>query len=739
MGPPGRTPEGATFSMNVFKNTVFSASLAAALGVGAGVAHAADSTASTAAAAVDATADQVVVTVSRNRLPTLTDVAGNTAVISADRVELGRAATIADVLRFQPGLLAQSATGEEATRFSMRGSGIIRAAGSWGTGIQFLFNGLTLTTPEGSPFEYYESLSNNYTEVYPGANAFEFSPSTQGGAINFVAHTGYDSSPLLARVEYGSYDYNREQISSGQVIGPLDYYVSYTHFGSNGFRSGNQSYSQRIVGDVGYQITPDLKTRVLFEYAQQNTRSATSLTLAQVLADPTQSTYSNTPSTFTGAAGQTEQSMRREKGSTILGDYSTWNVDPHSTVEGGFLYKNYPLRNEGGGYTPGNWDIKDIAVTLRYKRSDQLFGDLQNNSEIAWIDASILPDSTNRGLFIGPGTAATPRTLFKATFGGYDSTLLVKDDLEIHPGLWLTTGLASIWQQRISNIHNFVSATYADESENFNTVVPRIGVRYDFTPHLQIYGNYSGSDEAPIAHQLPVTASLAIQGTALKEAVDNSNAYIRNQTQQNLEAGVRGEIGIFKWDVAIFHTYVEHEILTQVVGNPNASNPVTITSNSAVPTTHEGLEGTLDVTLWREGASNLVWRSALTVDRFQFVNDPVYKNNQIPAVPEDMYQGELTYTDRSGFYVGLTTESVLQKYPVDFYNQLYVPSYVIFGARAGYRSPDKKWELYVQGDNLGDVHYVAATSTTALGTAASQVFSPGETRNFSVGLTHAFF
>jgi len=153
-------------------------------------------------------------------------------------------------------------------------------------------------------------------------------------------------------VEAGSYGYNREQISSGGVSGPLDYYVSATHFGSNGFRDGNGSYSQRLVGDVGYQVSPDFKTRVLFEYAQQNTRSAASLTLAQVLKDPNQSAYSNTPQTYTGATGQTEQSMRREKGSTILGDYSTLNLNANSDIEGGFLYKNFPLRNEGGGFTP---------------------------------------------------------------------------------------------------------------------------------------------------------------------------------------------------------------------------------------------------------------------------------------------------------------------------------------------------------------------------------------------------
>jgi iron complex outermembrane receptor protein len=663
---------------------------------------------------------EVVVTAQRNRVPTLTDVAGNTTVITADHIERGRVSTIADALKYQPGLLAQSATGTEATRFSMRGSGIIRSPSSWGTGIQMLFDGLPLTTPEGSPYEYYEPLANNYIEVYRGANAFDYSPSTQGGAINYVPHTGYDSSPLLARVEGGSFGYNRQQVSSGQVIGAFDYYVSLTHFNLDGFRDGNSSYSQRVVSDFGYKFSDELKTRFYVEYAAQNTRNASSLTWSQLQANPQQNS--------------TTSGNRREYGSTIIGDRTTYQIDNTSSFEAGFLYKNYPLRNQGGT-APGNWDIRDLALSGRYKRQDDLAGH-QSNTEVAWLYSDVLPDSTNRGY-----SQNRSLELFRANFGGYDNTLLVKNDLETISHLWLTTGIASIWQMRSSNFTTISTPVHyqGDQTEHYYTLAPRVGLRYDFTPHLQLYGNVSRSDEAPIAHQLPLTTNMIIQGVST--AVDTSNANIHNQTQNTAEVGLRGQGGIFKWDVAYYYAQIHDEILTvqtqAAVGNTPA---VTATTNSKSPTIHQGFEGTLETALWSGGGHRVDLHQSLTLSDFHFVNDPVYKNNTLPAVPQRMYQAGIDYNHPTGFYLGFNVESVLSRYPSDFFNTIYTQPYTIIGARIGFQSPNKKWQLFLEANNLTDVHYAAVVSPifNAKG-VDSAVYSPGETRSFAVGLSHDFF
>jgi iron complex outermembrane receptor protein len=718
-----------SLSSGALAQSVSAPALAAAAPAAADAALAASAAPAADAAAASGAVGEVVVTAVRNRVPTLKDIAGNSTVITADHIERGRISTVADALKYEPGLLAQSATGTEATRFSMRGSGIIRGATSWGTGIQMMFDGLPLTTPEGSPYEYYEPLANNYIEVYRGANAFDYGPTTQGGAINYVPHTGYDSSPLLARVEGGTFGYNRQQVSSGQVIGPLDYYVSYTHFGTDGFRDGNSSYSERLLGDVGYRLTDKLKTRIYFEWAAQNTRNASSLTLAQIAADPQTNT--------------TTSGNRREKGSTVLGDRTTYEIDDTSSLEGGFLYKNYPLRNQGGT-APGNWDIKDLALSARYKRQDTLFGDHRSNTEVAWLYADILPNSTNRGY-----NATRSVELFEATFRGYDNTLLVKNDLETIPNLWLTTGLASIWQTRGSTVQSNVTTTpiYAAQNEHYYTLAPRVGLRYDFTPHLQVYGNVSRSDEAPIAHQLPVANTVTLAPLyqtlvgAKTASVENVNNDIKNQTQNTVETGIRGDWSVFHWNAAAYYARIHGEILTvqtqAAVGNQPA---LTATTNAKGDTVHQGFEGTLDTRLWKSDQHQIVLHQSITLQDFHFLNDPVYGHNTLPAVPQRMYQAGLDYNHKSGFYAGVNVESVLSRYPADFFNTIYTPAYAIWGARIGWQSPDKKWQVFLEGNNLSDKHYAAVVAPTFNAKGVdSAVYSPGETRNITIGLSHDFF
>jgi iron complex outermembrane receptor protein len=726
---PAAFTAAASLAAGGIASPAFAAGDAPEATVTAAAATATTTTAADADADAAASVDSVVVTAKRNRVPDLKDVAGNTTVITSDHIERGRVSTVADALKYEPGLLAQSATGTEATRFSMRGSGVIRGASSWGTGIQMLFDGLPLTTPEGSPYEYYEPLANNYIEVYRGANAFDYGPTTQGGAINYVPHTGADASPLLARAEYGTFGYQRQQLSSGQVIGPADYYISYTHFGIDGFRINNSSYSERVLGDVGYRLLDNLKTRFYFEYAAQNTRNASSLTLAQIAANPRQNS--------------TTSGNRREKGSTVLADRTVYQIDNSSSLEGGFLYKNYPLRNQGGT-APGNWDIKDLTLSARYKRQDTLFGDHQSNTQVAWLYADILPNSLNRGY-----NATRAVELFQAKFTGYDNTLLIKNDLETVRNLWLTTGIASIWQQRGSTVTSAAAAApvNATQNENYYTLAPRVGLRYDFTPHLQLYGNVSRSDEAPISHQLPTTATVAVTSAIAKvletatASIETGNNDVKNQTQNTAELGGRGDFSIFKWNLAVYYARIHGEILTvqtqAAVGNQPA---ITATTNAKGDTVHQGFEGTLDAALWSHDGDSVVLHQAVTLQDFHFLNDPVYGHNTLPAVPQRMYQAGLDYTHRTGVYAGVNVESVLSRYPADFFNTIYTPAYAIWGARIGWQAPDKKWQVFVEGNNLGDKHYAAVVSPVfnakGVDTAA---YSPGQTRSVSIGISHDFF
>jgi iron complex outermembrane receptor protein len=213
---------------------------------------------------------------------------GGASLITADEIERGRVSNPADILSREPGVFAQSTSGGEAIRLSIRGSGIQRSPLNYLAGVSVLLDGIPITTSTGVPWELVEPLAANHVEILRGANAFEYGAKTLGGAINYVSHTGYDSKPFQARVEAGSFGYLRGQVSSGQVIGPFDYYVSATGFKQDGYRANSESSSVRFIGNVGYKITPDLETRFFFRFAHEYFQVPNVLTWAQLQADPRQ-------------------------------------------------------------------------------------------------------------------------------------------------------------------------------------------------------------------------------------------------------------------------------------------------------------------------------------------------------------------------------------------------------------------------------------------------------------------
>ncbi len=645
--------------------------------------------------------EQVTVTGALYAAPEVAKVPGSAVVIAPVEVERGRVANIADALKYVPGLIADSQNGAEATRFSIRGSSIVRGAGSWGTGIQQLLDGLPMTTPAGSPYEYYDALPMRTITVLPGVNGFEYSPLTAGGAINYIPHTGYDSDLFQARAEFGSFGYNREQVSSGQVYGPLDYYISGTHFAQDGFRDRNHTYSWRIVADAGYQITSALKTRFYGVYAQQDTQNAAALTWKQLQADPTQN--------------PTTSGNRHDIGSTLVANKTTYDVDDASHIEFGAIWKHYPLRNQGGS-NPGNWDYTDLALEARYERQDTVFDGMSSETLFALLYSDILPRSTNKGY--------TPAYVLqqKDFFSGYDKTLLAQNDLEALSGLWVTTGIAAIWQMRGSNL---VYPVTDNRTEHYFTFAPRLGLRYDVTSNLQLFGNVSRSVEAPIPLYLPQTVN----------NIYRSNADIKAQTQNTIEVGTRGQEGIFTWSLSAYNVHVKRELLTVQITPATPTTPAVTQTTNGSPTIHQGIEAALDIALW----DSVTFHQSFTLNDFHYHDDPVWGHNTLAAVPKELYQAGLDYMHPSGLYAGLDVQAVFTRYPADFANTLFTPSYAVLGAKLGFAPPEAKWQIFLDVRNLTDRKYASATSSVFNAKGVdSAVYTPGVGRNISLGVQYAF-
>lgn len=636
----------------------------------------------------------------------LQQVPGGSNLIDMHRVGQGRVASNQDVLAYQPGVFAQSA-GNDGIKLSIRGSGINRAPGAHGSGVYTMFDGLPLTGPGGTPYELFEPLWLSRAEVLRGANGFDQGALALGGAINYVTHTGYDAAPLQLRYEVGSRGYQHRHISSGQVLGNLDYYVALTDSEYDGYQEHSSGSAKGIAANVGYRFNPNLETRFYLRYRETENDLAGRLTKQQIKHDPRAA----------NAAYLSRDDSRPQPGSTWVANKTTFYLEDDSRLEAGLVYHDYPMDLREG---PMRLKVaySDVSGTLNYVRRDTLFGH-DSKTTVGWRTTKHLPNS-GASQFARSGDVFGPRSR-DFTYQGSDTVVHIGNDLELIPDLWLTSGLAMVYTRRESAV------TWPDNggkvSQHDWDYAPRLGLRYDISPQLQVYGNLSRSVEPPHPWALIWSSPVATQPIEMQ-----------NQTATTLELGARGDSLLGRWDLAWYYSQVRHELLlAEIVQGMPAKE------FNASPTVHQGVEAGLDSTLWEQpGTGRLSLRQAYTFSDFHYRDDDQFGDNRLPGIPMHYYQAELRYEWPSGFYAGINTQ-MASKVQVDYANSYHADAYTLLGARLGWDSPKQDWQTWLDLRNLTNKRY-AATVTPGYDDAGQDVArsTPGEGFGVYAGVSYSF-
>ena len=626
----------------------------------------------------------------------LKQVPGGTNYVDMASVEQGRVSSNEDVLKYQAGIYAKAAN-NEGVKISIRGSGINRGPGSHASGLYETIDGLPLTGPGGTPYELKDPLWLSRVEVLRGANGFDRGALALGGAVNYVTRTGYDAPKLRVRYEAGSHGYAQREISSGQVLGDADYYISLTDTDYDGFQQQSAGSGKGVAANFGYRFNPDLETRFYLRYRETANDSPGKLTRQQIEHSPRAA----------NALNLTRDSKRLQPGSTWIANKTTLQLDDNSRIEAGLVYHDYPMDLREGtnrlkvAYT-------DISGTLNYIRQDTLLG-RDSKTTVGLRTTQGLPNNgVSEYVRVPTGTTATfaPGTKTRDySYLGSDTVLHVSNDLELLPDLWLTTGLAAIYTRRETEVT--YPETHAPLSTHDWDYAPRVGLRYDFNPQLQVYGNLSRSVEPPHAWSM-------IWGSNKFFAKDINNpasglaregVELQNQTATTLEVGGRGEAWFGQWDLALYHSLVRHELLSveTQAATPNLSQVVA--ESNASPTIHQGLELSLTSPLWEGGnTGRLALRQAYTYSSFHYRDDPRFGDNTLPGIPKHYYQAQVRYSHPSGFFSSLNGE-YSSRVAVDYANSYYARAYGLLGATVGYDAPKHDWQAWVDLRNLTNQRY----------------------------------
>ncbi len=612
----------------------------------------------------------------------LEKVAGAVAVVDQKQIERGRATNLEDQLVLQPGVYAQSTSGNGANKVSIRGSGLNTFYGGYSLGIKYLYDGLPITGPGGTHEDLLTANAIDHTEVLYGANAFAYTALSLGGAINFVTHNGYTAPGHYARFEFGSFGYSKQQLSTGGVIGDSDYYVSVLHNKRDGFQDFTDNSGRDFIGNVGHIFSPKLETRFIVRYREENLLNGSTLSKSQISDDPTQTNV---------------LSGRKKNGTTLVISKTSYTFDDDSRLEIGLDYNNYPLLN-GWRYsaTPQWWDSTDTTATVRYLRSgDKLFGrpsDTTFSFSYTRLDGDVRAYNRNNWSL----------RQYTDYTGSSDMVFAAGNELQLDDKLWLSTGVSLIDIDRdvrikytsLKNTSAFPDRQHYKDTE----IAPRVGFRYQVAPTAQLFANVSRSIDPPVTWYFGST----------------SVPYIRPMTAQKAttaEAGIRGKTGIFDGSLTLYRSWVDKELLSVVVIPATTLTPALIANSNATPTIHQGIEAGLNARLWGEvDSDNVILRQAYTLNDFYYEHDPVFGNNRLPSLPKHVYQAELQYQSSNGFYAGLNLRAA-SSYYVDYANTLKAPAYAILGAKLGYEAPSKRWSVFLDARNLTDRNYVTASNT----------------------------
>lgn len=634
---------------------------------------------------------------------------GGVTVVDGEGLRQRNVTSLADLLRYVPGVWAASGSTGDSSFLSSRGSNL-DATNYDGNGIKLLQDGLPVTAADGNNHNRdVDPLSARYAIVARGANALTYGASTLGGAIDFITPTARDGEPNGLLLNGGSHGQRQGRLTWGTVAGAFDALVTAETKHSDGFRAHQRQKRSGLYANAGWQFSETVRTRVYLNAIDNDQQLPGALTRDEWRANPRQAQAA-------AVAGDYQYNVRTWR----LASKTTWDIDADSSLTAGLSYEEQRLYHPIV-YAPPffslliNTEQRNFGSSLRYQRRvgahDLLAGLNYGRTGVSGGNYAYEP---------GGATSLSTRVDNRA-----DSLeLFLMDRWQFAPDWTAVYGVQAVSGQR--EVRNVDAATGAlrHPEDDYRSLNPRVGLIHQLTPAVQLFANLSRLYEAPTLYELD-------------DDVRGNDATLDAMHGAVVEVGTRGSHEVARsrwhWDVALYYARLRDEILSR--DDPNA--PGTSLSTNVGRTVHAGVEALVGASLPLDGAGShrLEPTLNLTLNRFRFQDDPAYASNRLPAAPTYAARGELIYRHASGFFAGPTFDLIGRRY-ADFSNTYTVDRYALWGLRVGVAR--EQWELYAEARNLADRRYVSFFSVQNAAAAVAAILTPGEPRSVYVGGRYRF-
>ena len=658
------------------------------------------------------TAEQVAAEVEVQRALT----PGGVTVVNGNELYSRHISGIADMLRYVPGVFAQSSYGSDELFFSSRGSNL-DATDYDKNGVKLLQDGLPVTTADGNNHNrVIDPLTARFASVARGANALSYGASTLGGAIDFTSPTARNGAPLSLFFDGGSYGSLNGRATVGGVHRKIDGLLTVEGRQWDGYRDHSRQERWGLYGNAGWQPTTKAQVQLFGTYVYNDQRLPGALTRDEATTDPNQASSA----ALDGNYGKVVKTAR-------IAGKTTWALAPNESLSVGLSYEGqslfHPIVNQvlvdfdgPGPNAPVevfslliDTDHRDLGAMMRYDRR------VGAHDLLAGVNFG--KGSVNGGNY--RNLSGRPNGLSESYESHADSMEgFVLDRWHASDRWTAVYGAQVVSAARDVLVTNAVSGAVTNPDARYTTVNPRAGVIASLSRNGEIYGNVSRLFEAPTTFQLI-------------DQVRGGNETLDPMTGTVAEVGWRSRAQSqdtrWTWDIAAYYARIRNEILS--LDDPTAPGNSLVTNIDR--TSHAGLEALVGASFKVGAVHRIEPQVSVTLNQFHFAADPVYGRNRLPAAPPYTARGEVLYKHAGGFYAGPTFDVVGQRY-ADFANSYTVDRYALMGLRAGLAG--RRWELFGEVRNLFDTSYVATLSVLNVAAANARVLNPGAPLSAYTGL-----
>ncbi|WP_200911587.1 TonB-dependent receptor family protein [Teredinibacter purpureus] len=648
---------------------------------------------------------------------------GSITLVDGEDLRERNVSNLEDMLRYVPGVWAASGSTGDTSFFSSRGSNL-DATHYDGNGVKLLQDGLPVTTADGNNHNrIMDPLSARYAIVAHGANALTYGASTLGGAINFITPTARDSPPEIF-FNGGSHGQAQARMTASMVSGDIDGLVTLEAKRWDGYRDHQKQERESIYANAGWKLSDTVHTRLYLTYIDNNQQLPGSLTREELHENPTQAQTQALNGNY-----QYNVETWRAANKTV------WDINENSHLSIGVSYESqmlyHPIVDKIMVDFDGNGPNPPVEVFSLLINTEQNTAGTSLRYNLNAGEHNILAGLNYSNTIVEGGNYRNGHGIRNGLTTRVDNTassleVFLVDRWQVAPKWNVVYGVQAISSDRdVKNINNEYGSLFNPKAD-FQNLNPRVGVLYKQANDVELFANLSRLYEAPTNFEL-------------QDDVSPDNKPLDPMQGTVIEVGTRGQKNLtgttdyWRWDIAVYYGALTDEILS--VDDPDA--PGTSLSANVDDTVHAGIEALFGASfgLGDNDTSRIEPLLSVTMNNFNFHNDPVYGNNQLPAAPGYAVKGEIIYRNTSGFFAGPTFDVIDKRY-ADFSNNYVVDSYALLGFRAGL--DQNNWEVYGELRNLTDTDYVGTFTVVDIGSPDASILNPGEPRSIYIGLKFRF-